>query len=179
VKCAEPALVLLGPGFALKAHPAAQQELRQAMPGAHQISAHIVDTAHHVTEALIRFARHEREPKLTGGEEPHQPLGVAPVGLHPVARCSRDGPRRHNTNIQPALLGYPREHKPRWARLVHRGHRTIELLQERRHYSLRLATQALDAQLAGAGLQNSGDRLGLVNVEPDKGHTLRHGRHLP
>jgi hypothetical protein len=28
---------------------------------------------HQVAEALIGFARHEREAKLAGGEEPHQP----------------------------------------------------------------------------------------------------------
>jgi hypothetical protein len=43
---------------------------------------------------------------------------------------------------------------------------------------LGLAAQALHAQLAGGGVKHSGDRPGLVNVEPDKGHTLRHG-HLP
>ena len=128
---------------------------------------------------LIGLARHEHETQLARGEEPHEALGVAPVGLHAVTGGPRDRPRRHHPDIQAALLGHPHQHKPRWARLVHRGDRMIELLQEHWHYSLGLATQPLDPQLAGAGVKHSGDRLGLVNVEPDKGHTLRHGRHLP
>ena len=44
---------------------------------------------------------------------------------------------------------------------------------------LGLATQALHTQLAAAGIEHSGDRPRLVNVQPNKGHTLRHGRHLP
>ena len=165
--------------FCLGSAPPGQKKLRQAMACAHQISAHIVDAAHQVTEALIGLAWHEGEAKLTGGEEPHQPLGVAPVGLHPVTGGPGDRPRRHHLNIQPALIGHAREHESRWARLIHRRHRTIELLQERRNHALRLATQALHAHLAGHGIKHSGDRPRLVNVQANKGHTLRHGRHLP
>ena len=74
--------------------------------------------------------------------------------------------------IKPAPLGHPREHKPRWARLIHHRHRTIELLQESWHHAPRLTAQALQTQLAGHGIEHSGDRPRPVNVEPNKRHTL-------
>jgi hypothetical protein len=113
------------------------------MAGAHQVSAHIVDAAHQVAEALIGLAWHEGEAKLTGGEQTHQPLGIPPVGLHPVTWGPRDRTRCHHADIKPALLGRPREHEPRWARLIHSLNRTIELLQEHRHDALGLTAQAL------------------------------------
>src|SRR5262249_40624423 len=97
----------------------------------------------------------------------------------PVAGGPGDRPRRHHPNIKATLLGHPREHESRRARLIHREYRAIELLQESWHHALGLAAQALRAQLASAVVKNRGDRLRLVNVEPDKGLTLRHGRHLP
>jgi len=149
------------------------------MAGAHQVSAHIVEAAHQVAEALIGLARNEGEAKLTGGEQSHQPLGIASVGLHPVTGSPGDRPRRHHANVKPAPVGLAHEHESRRAGLIHRRHRTVEFLQEHRHHALGLATQALHAQLACGGVKNGGDRPRLVNVEPDKGHTLRHGRHLP
>jgi hypothetical protein len=50
----------------------AQQELRQAVPGAHQIAAEILDAADQIPERLIGDRRHEREPQLPGGEQPDQ-----------------------------------------------------------------------------------------------------------
>ena len=149
------------------------------MPGAHQVSAHVVDAAHQVTEALIGLARHEGEAKLTGSEQSREALGIPPVGLHPVTWSPRDRTRCHHADVQPALLGLPCEHEPRWARLIHSLHRTIELLQESRHHALGRAAQALHTQLAGHAIKHSRDRPRLVNVQANKGHTLRHGRHLP
>ena len=142
------------------------------MARAHQVLAGVLETAHQIAETLVSFAGHERERQLASGEQPHQPFGVAPVGLHPVTRRPRDRPRRHNTNIQAALLGHARQSEPRRAGLIHRGHRPIELLQEHWHHALGLATQTLHAQLPTHGVEHSGDRPRLVNVEPNEGHTL-------
>jgi len=149
------------------------------MAGAHQVLARVLDAAHQVTETLIGFARHEREAKLARSEQPHQAPGVTPVALHPVTRCSRDRPRRDHTDIQAALLGHARQSEPRRASLIHRRHRPIQLLQEHRHHAGRLSTQALHTQLAGRRIEQRGNRLRQVNIKPDKGHTLKHGRHLP
>ena len=142
------------------------------MARAHQVLAGVLETAHQIAETLVSFAGHERERQLASGEQPHQPFGVAPVGLHPVTRRPRDRPRRHNTNIQAALLGHARQSEPRRAGLIHRGHRPIELLQKHRHHTGRPATQPIHAQLAGGRIEHRRDRLRLVNIKPDKGHTL-------
>jgi hypothetical protein len=39
--------------------------------------------------------------------------------------------------------------------------------------------QALHTQLAAERIEHRSDRLRLMNIKPDKSHTLRHGRHLP
>jgi len=73
---------------------------------------------------------------------------------------------------QPTLLRDARESEPRRARLIHRGHRTIQLLEEHRHHARRLAAQPLHRQLTGQRVEHSSDRLRLVNIKPHKGHTL-------
>ena len=54
VKCAEPAPVLLGSGLAVKGHLAAQKELRQTMPAAHQASAQRKKLALHQDLSICR-----------------------------------------------------------------------------------------------------------------------------
>ena len=48
----KPLFVRPCPGLARRAHPSAQQELRQAMTGAHQVLASVLHATHHVAEAL-------------------------------------------------------------------------------------------------------------------------------
>ena len=129
----QPLLVRLRPCLARGTLPSPQKELREAMTGAHQILAGVLHTPHQITELLISDARNERKGQLTRAEQPHQPPCVTPVGLHPVTRGLRDRPRRHDPHIKPTLLRCAREGEPRRARLIHRAHRTIEILQEHRH----------------------------------------------
>jgi hypothetical protein len=63
---------------------AAQQELSQPVPGAHQISAGVFDAAHQVAELLIGDGGREHKSQLAGGEQPDQPDRVTPIGLDPV-----------------------------------------------------------------------------------------------
>jgi hypothetical protein len=169
---AQPALVRLRPRAPTEALPPSQQELRQAVTRAHQVLARVIDAAHQITETLVHLARHERKAKLAGREQPHQPLGITPISLHPVTRRPRDRARRHDPDIQAALLGHASQREPRRARLIHSRHRAIQLLQEHRHHTRRLATQPLHMQLAGRRIEQRGNRLRLVNIKPDKGHTL-------
>ena len=142
------------------------------MTRSHQVLARVLDAAHQVAEALIGLARHEREGQLTRCEQPHQPRGVTPVGLHPVTRDLGDRSRCHDSYIKPALLGYACESEPRGARLIHRAHRTVQLLQEHRHDAAGLTAQPLHAQLTACRIEHRGNRLCPVNIKPDKGHTL-------
>jgi hypothetical protein len=58
----------------------AQHELPQPMAGAHQIAARGLDRSHQITEALVLDAGHKRKRQLPGGQQPHQPDRVAPIG---------------------------------------------------------------------------------------------------
>ena len=142
------------------------------MTRSHQVLARVLDTAHQITEALIDLARHERKTQFTSSEQPHQPLRVTPVSLHPIPRRPRDRPRRHDPHVQPTLLSDPHQSEPRRARLIHRGHRPLQLLQKRWHHARGLAAQPLHTQLTGRRIEHRSDRLRLVNIKPDKGHTL-------
>jgi hypothetical protein len=64
--------------------PAAQQELRQAVAGAHQVLAHVVDAAHEVAKLLVRLTRHE--PADSG---PRSLPGIPQLGR--CGRCGRCG----------------------------------------------------------------------------------------
>jgi hypothetical protein len=125
-----------------------------------------------VTETLVGLTRHEREAQFTSGEQPDQPLRVTPAGLHPVTRRPRDRPRRHDPHIQPTLLGDPHQSEPRRPGLIHRRDRPVQLLQEHRHHPRRLTAQPLHTQLTRARIEHRRDRLRLVNIKPNKSHTL-------
>ena len=76
-----------------------QQQLRQPMARAHQIAAQILARTHQVAQRLLLDARHRDAMQLTGGEQPHQPLGVATIGLDAIARPARDQPRRADQTV--------------------------------------------------------------------------------
>ena len=75
---------VLGGAWSGVARVTAQQELPDAVAGAHQVAADVLDRAHEITEVLIGDRRHEREAKLAGGQQPHEPDRVAAVGLDAV-----------------------------------------------------------------------------------------------
>ena len=56
------------------------------MARAHQIAAQILAGAHQVAQRLLLDARDRDAMQLAGDQQPHQPLGVAPIGLHPIRR---------------------------------------------------------------------------------------------
>jgi hypothetical protein len=156
-----------------------QQKLRQAMTGAHQVLAGILDTAHQIPEPLIRLARHERERQLAGGKQPRQPRRVSPISLHPVTRSPRDRTRRDDPHIDAALRSCPRQSESRRARLIHSPHRPPQLLKKPEHHRRRRAPQPLHLELPGQRIKDRRDRLRLMHIQTHKSHTLRHGRYLP
>jgi hypothetical protein len=176
---AQPAHVPDGPGPAPPrvALTAAQQELPEPVAGAHQVAAHVLNRAHEVAEVLVLDARHEREPKLAGGQQPDQPGGVAAVGLDPVARTLGDRPRRRHSNVDLALARRPGQAEAGRACLIDRAHPGPEALQERGHLERR-HPQLADTQFSCRRIEHGSVRLPRVHVQTDEGHTLRHGRLL-
>jgi hypothetical protein len=180
VKRAQPRQVLgrpraARPGVALAA---AQQELPDAVTGAHQIAADVLDRAHQIAELLIGDRRHERERKLPGGQQPNQPHRVATVGLDTVTRPLRDRPRRRHSHVDPALTSRPRKPEPRRARLIHRAHRRPEPFEEGHHLHRR-HPQLAHTQLTGSRFEHRRVGLTRVHVQADESHSVhRHGRFL-
>jgi len=176
---AQPALIWLRPLPARKAQPATQQELRQAVAGAHQVPARVVDATHEIAEALVRLAGHERERQLAGREQSHQPLGVTAVGLDPIPRRLGDRPRRDDPQVKTTIRRRACEPEPRRPGLIDSAHRSPELLQEPGHDDPRRAPQALHRKLTAQRIEHCRDRLRLMHIQAHQSHTLRHGRHLP
>ena len=66
---------------ALKADLVTQQQLREAMPRAHQIPAQILPRAHQVTQRFLLDARDRHPVQLAGREQPDQALSVTTIGV--------------------------------------------------------------------------------------------------
>jgi hypothetical protein len=128
---------------------------------------------------LFFLAGHERERELPSREQPDESLRVTAIGLHPVPGRLRDRPRRDHPQIKTTPTSRAREREPRWSRLIHSPHGSPQALQEHRDDIPRRAPQPLHTKLARQRIKDRRDRLRLVNIKPDKSHTLRHGRHLP
>ena len=76
----------LGPGAAVEAEVVAQQQLADAVARAHQIAAQVLARPHQVAQRLLARWSAPGPVQLADHQQPHQPLGVAPVGLDPVLR---------------------------------------------------------------------------------------------
>ena len=82
-QAAQPVAVTLRPCLAgpVEDQAAAQQELRDAMPGAHQIAAAVLATADRVAE-LLELERRDRDQfQFAGAQQPGELDRVAPIGL--------------------------------------------------------------------------------------------------
>src|SRR5215211_7415419 len=86
-----------------KAKPVTEQELGEAVAGAHEITAQVLAAAQQVTEAFLGDGRHVDEAQLAGGEQARQALGVSTVGLDSVGRRFGNQTRRGDPKIDPAL----------------------------------------------------------------------------
>ncbi len=142
------------------------------MTAAHQVLARVLDATHNITEALVLLARHERERQLSRREQPDEPLRVTPISLHAITGRPRDRPRSNDPHINAAPRRRASETEPRRARLIHRAHRAPQPLKEREHHLRRRAAQPLHTKLTAQRIEHRRDRLRLVNIKPDKTHTL-------
>jgi hypothetical protein len=72
--------------------------------GAHQIAAQILAGADQIAQALGLHRGHRDPTKLTGHQQPHQPLGVTLIGLDAIRRSARNQARRTHQTIHPRRL---------------------------------------------------------------------------
>ena len=111
--------------------------------------------------------------QLAGGQQPHQPLGVAPIGLDAIA-SARAGSTPARTP------GTPRPPPPACARArtrsarPHRSRAPAPAAPPRTPPPLAAARQPLHPQLARIALQHRGDHAADMHIEGRPGLSLRH-----
>ena len=90
----------------------AQQQLRQPMTGAHEIAAQILPRTHQIAQRLFLDAGTATAMQLTRGQQPHQALGVAAIGLDAIARPARNQPRRADQTVDAYRRSFRASTKP-------------------------------------------------------------------
>ena len=141
---AKPRVVRPRPGGRVVHRPVTEQQLREPMPGAHQITAHILTSAHQITCSLLLRSRHPHRGDLAEPKQPRQPLSITPISLDPIGRRP-DLRRCRNNAADPHLGTRTRKPVPSRPRLVDDPHRRRQRLQPRHR---RLATRAAPAATA-------------------------------
>ena len=90
------------PGGRVVHRPVAQEQLREPVPGPHQIAAGVLARADQITRGLLFRPGHPHRGDLTQPKQPRQPLGVTPIGLDPVGRRPRIFDGAATTQLIPA-----------------------------------------------------------------------------
>ena len=152
----------------------AQQQLREPVPGAHQIQPQRFPRAHEITQRFLLRARHADLVKLSREQQPGDVLSVARVGLHAVPTSAWDLRRCRDHALDPTLRELARRAIPGRARLISDAHGSRQTGAEpgRRQ---RVALHRERLQLARVGVQHRRDDLRRVHVQTDEGSSLRHG----
>jgi hypothetical protein len=121
----QPGAVPHGPGAGgvLAAHVVAQQQLRESLPGAHQIARRSSRARNQVTQRFFLHARHPHRTHRVDHQQPQHPLGGALVDLDLVLRRALDLPRRRNGAPDPRRLQRPRQPAPGRARPIRHSRR--------------------------------------------------------
>src|ERR1035441_2542065 len=78
------------------------------MPRSHQIPPDRVTGADQVTQRLLLIAGNPDRVQLARQQQPHQMLGVPPIGLHAIPACARDPARRPDHAPRPPGCRAPR-----------------------------------------------------------------------
>ena len=168
--------MLLRPGRRLGIDPAvAQQHLRDAMAGVHQIPPARVMRADQLPGGL-----HRRRGTTTGSERPRdqtprEQLGVLAIGLHPITSPPRRQPWRDHLHPDPRRDRRPVKPVPRRPSLIARPHGPGQRLEpvDRR---LDPGPEPHPRQLPRHHIDRRGIRRPGVDIEPDISHRSGHGR---
>jgi hypothetical protein len=175
VDAGQPGAVTFGPGApVVEANAAAQQQLGQPVPAAHQVDPDRLARAHEVAQGLLFGARHADRVQLAGQQQPHEVLGVAAVGLDPLAGRARDLARRRHHALNAAALKFAREPVAGRAGLIGGAHRPRQTGAQRGRLT-DVSRQAEPLQLARLGIEHRRHDLGGVHVQADERSSLRHG----
>src|ERR1019366_4721082 len=97
----------------------AQQELPEAMPGAHQIATDILPAADQITQLLMLDRRDRHQRQLPGSEPPREPDPFSLMGLAPLGQSTISAPWRAHPQLDALRPRATREPIPGRPRLVH------------------------------------------------------------
>jgi hypothetical protein len=171
----EPLQMTIGPRLSRPRpdQPAAQQELADPVPGAHQIAAQILTRPHQITQRLELGRGDQHRPKLAGRVKPCELQRVTHICFDPVTGLTRDRARRANHHLNTSRTRRTRQRKSRGPRLIDRAHlpgKRPKPLNRRRRGSrqLRLPHLTRPQHHRGRG------RLPNVHIKPSETDTVRH-----
>jgi hypothetical protein len=171
----KPLAVTLGPRLpVIEPDPVTQQQLRQAMASSHQIHPDRVAGADQVAQRLLLIAGNPDRVQLARQQQPHEMLGVAPIGLHAIPACARDLARRRDHALHAALGELARQAVTRRTGLIRHPHRPRQARTEPGR-AVSIAAHPERLQLSRLGVQDRRDDLRRVHVQADESLSLRHG----
>jgi len=175
----EPLAVPLRPGARLRVDASVQeQQLRNAVPAAHQVGADLLAGAAEVTSRLEVGARHADELQLTCKQEAGEQLGVLTIGLDPIARRPRRLARRHHLDAHAGGLGRPVEREPGRSGLITGAQRLRQRLQPGDHLPVANA-KAGASELARPNVDRGGVPRAGMDIQARECHRCGHGLTLP
>ncbi len=90
-----------GPGRVLPHQTVAQQQLRQPMPGPHQITPGVLPGPHQIPSRLLGLTRNPDHRHLPDPQQPRHPHRIPPIGLDPITRRPLNLRRRHHLAAHP------------------------------------------------------------------------------
>jgi len=158
----------------VKAHAVTQQQLGQPVAGTHQVHADRLTRTHEVAQRLLLRTRDADRVQLARQQQPDEQLGVTAIGLHAIARRTRDLARRcdHTRDIAPGEL--TREAVPRRPRLIGHPDRPRQSgAQPGRLVDVTAGRE--ERELPGLGVEHRRHDLRRVHVQTDEASSLRHG----
>jgi hypothetical protein len=135
------------------------------VPRPHQVAADVLARADEVAQRLLLDARHPDRVQPADHQQPQQALGVAPIGLDPIARRPRDLSRRRDETPDAGRLERPRKPEARRPGLI--GHpRRARKPGAELHHRARVARQPAHDQFAALAVHRRGEHLRRAHVEP-------------
>ena len=173
----EPAAVRLRPGAPVVDTAVQQQQLRDAVAAAHQITTHLLTRPGEMTGSLERRRRHHDRLQLPRQQQPREQLRVLAVALDPVTRGPRRLRRRDHLDRHTGSLRSPVQPKPGRARLITATQRLRQPRQPRDHL-IAAPAKTSPTQLATPHIdRRSMNRTGM-DIQTHIRHRYRHGRTL-
>jgi hypothetical protein len=171
----EPLAMTNGPVRArpVKRDVVAQQQLAHAVTGAHQVATHVLTRPDQIAQRLFLAAGDPDWMQSIDHQQPHEALGIALVGLHPVLRGALDLARRRDHTPHAGFLQRPREREPRRAGLIGHARRARQTSAELHHLA-RPARQPPRAHLTRLPVDRHRDDLRRVHIQTSPTANLCH-----